>query len=353
MKLFKIIIKSILITTAALMLIAFAGLKVMLNDPGVRYIFSMGGVVKPDNFTKKEIMIKSGDENISVMKYSHNDAQSNRYFVLSHGFTPLTNKHPKIDLMAASICYATGMNVFIPEIKEMNKHGLTLKKTSEKYAHIYSALAKKYPGKYRTFGSCFGGTAMLKGITLLPSDIFPEKVFLFGIFTSGKDLLKFYNEHNNDEVDIIVKLAISSNMNIYTEDEMKLIKNAIQTAPPGPTDKSRIRRIIGEKLFNDLSIVKLKNKDLESIGINTLLPNNRKLPECSFFILHSRNDGIIPELHGKKLYNFLTKKGTKTTFRGTELFSHTENRVTVTGLINEYKYMKVFFNSLFEGDNAI
>jgi len=78
-----------------------------------------------------------------------------------------------------------------------------------------------------------------------------------------------------------------------------------------------------------------------------------KFSRVKFYIMHSRNDSIIPFSEGRSLSDSLKEKGAQVDFLGTELFEHSENRTTVSGLFLELKYMIRFFDELFESDVCI
>jgi len=137
-------------------------------------------------------------------------------------------------------------------------------------------------------------------------------------------------------------------MDIYSEKEKGLIRKAMMSTKPGPTDESRMRTILGNKLFTEMQIMEFKEKDLAKIDKNFFDKN--KFSNTRFFIMHSKNDSIVPFMEGKSLSESLNRKGASVNFIGTELFSHTENKTTVSGLYYELKYMINFFDALFEGD---
>ncbi len=80
----------------------------------MRFLLHMSEVTTPENFTVDERTIEFDSGTVRVMQYSSKSVQSDRYFVLVHGLTPREYDHPVMNLLAASICDATGMNVLKP-----------------------------------------------------------------------------------------------------------------------------------------------------------------------------------------------------------------------------------------------
>ncbi len=330
---------------ALLLLSAFIAVLVMYSRPGVRYLAYMSGIVRPGGFIREETTIRVGKEDVPLMVYRRPGRASTRNFFLVHGLTHEAHKHPQIDRMASSISGATGMSVYIPRISGFLVKGLTSDEITTEIADAYTAVAKKYPGTYRAFGACFGATALIAAMKKVDPELYPKKILLYGPFMDGKKLIHFYNSINAD-IDFIVKLGVSAEMDIYTDEEKKLLRKAIALSGPGKTDETMMRQIIGEKLFRDISVVKLRQERLEAVGAGTLF-GNRKLPDCAYYILHSEHDTIIPVSEGKSLFQYLRSRGASARFYGTELFSHTENRVTVTGFVKEIAYMGSFFDDFF------
>ena len=149
----------------------------------------------------------------------------------------------------------------------------------------------------------------------------------------------------------VVKMAITLNMDIFSEAEKNLIRKAIAASKPGVTDRSEMKKIMGEKLYNDIAVIKLHHRDFEDISPRTMF--GRKRSNCTYFILHSKTDNIIPYFEGKSLADFMKKRGISTKFLGTEYLEHAQNQASVTGFIKEMKYLIRFFDELFEGDVTI
>jgi hypothetical protein len=354
MKLKKALIITV-ITLAGLVLLAAAsagiGYALLVRDPGARFLLSNTGFRIPARFVKKEVHIDVNKEKVPAMLYTFPGHVSHTYFMLQHGLTPDAYKHPKIDRFAKSICDATGMNVIIPMVKGSIEGG-SLKNAFQRMADIYTAMARQYPGRYRAFGACIGANILLIALNRVPDDLYPEKIFMLGPFADGKKLFGFYNKLlHPEDIDIMVKLAITLNMDIFSQKEKALISKAIAASKPGVTDRSEMKKILGDKLYNDIAIVKLHHDDFEAINPQTMFGNKRS--RCKYFILHAKNDNIIPYYEGQNLADFMQKSGISTNFLGTEILDHAENKTSVTGFIHELKYMIRFFDELFEGDVEI
>ena len=343
---------AILSLIAFLLLSAGAVYLIAMNKASVRFLLSNSGFITPMNYIKQETFIDVRGTRVPVMTYRHPRAKTDIYFMLQHGLTPDGYQHPKIDRFATSLCDATGMTVLIPYVKGSVEGG-SLKKTYDTMADIYIALVKKFPGRYRAFGACIGANILLVALNRVPAEIYPEKIFMLGPFSQGRTLFDFFNKLSNpEEVDIMVKMAVTLNMEVYNEAEKNLIRKAIASSKPGTTDRSEMKKILGEKLFNDITVIKLHHKDFEDISPKTMFREKNR-PRCKYFILHSKNDNIIPYYEGKNLALFMKNSGISTKFLGTEYLEHAQNQASVTGFIKEMKYLIRFFDELFEGDVAI
>ncbi|PKL35397.1 MAG: hypothetical protein CVV44_21560 [Spirochaetae bacterium HGW-Spirochaetae-1] len=352
-------IKKLLRGIVLFVLIAFAVLIVVSisyyhsHKAALTFILDQAGYFKATDYIQQEISVNIDDTTIPVMFYHHPKVKSDVYYVLIHGFAPQAHKHEKIHLMAASLCDATGVNVFIPYIPSyFKKDRKNFQEINKEIGVIYTTLAQKYPGKYRAFGACLGATFLVSSFRDVPADIMPEKLFLFGPYNDGKELNSFFKDENSSDIDFIVKLVISSNMDIYSEKEKSLIQKAMMSSKPGRTDESKMKQILGAGLFKNISIVQFNPKDFQILDIkqSTALA---KFSKTKFHIMHSRNDSIIPFSEGRALSDSLKEKGADVNFLGTELFEHSQNKTTVSGLYNELKYMIYFFDELFAGDVSI
>ncbi len=354
MKTKKILTIAAAVVLSLLVLLALsAGITyyIAMQKPSVKFLLTNSGFRTPSHYTKEEMFLDVKGEKVPVIVYRHESVKSDKYFMLQHGLTPDGHKHPKIDRFAGSLCEATGMNVVIPYVKGSIQGG-SLGKTYETMAAIYMALVKQFPGRYRAFGACIGANILLVALNRVPDEIYPEKIFMLGPFFDGKTLFEFYNKISKPEdIDIMVKMAITLNMDIFSEKEKDLIRKAIAASKPGTTDRSEMKKILGEKLFSDIAVVKLHHNDFEAIGPKTMFGKNRA--KCKFFILHSKTDNVIPYFEGKNLADFMKKSGISTRFLGTEYVEHAQNQTSVTGFIKEMKYLIRFFDELFEGDVEI
>ncbi len=350
-KIFVITAIALLFLAGSIGIAAGAGYYIAMQKPSMRFLLTNSGFRTPAHYLKKEAVIDVKGDKVPVIVYRHEWAKSNKYFMLQHGLTPRGHKHEKIDRFAASLCDATGMNVVIPYVRGSIQGG-SLTETYGTMSDIYTALVKDFPGKYRAFGACIGANILLVALNRVPDDIYPEKIFMLGPFFDGRTLFDFYNKISKPEdIDIMVKMAITLNMNVFSEKEKDLIRKAIAASKPGTTDRSEMKKILGDRLFSDIAVVKLHHRDFENINPNTMFGKNRA--KCKFFILHSKTDNIIPYFEGKNLADFMKKSGISTRFLGTEYVEHARNQASVTGFLKEMKYLVRFFDELFEGDVVI
>ncbi|HOW82505.1 MAG TPA: hypothetical protein PK573_08095 [Spirochaetota bacterium] len=342
-------------TAAAIILLLGSSLSVFvyfryLQKPSVKFLLHMTGITKPRFVKKESITITWANRDISVIRYFNTRLSSNINYMMIHGVTPQGNNHPQMHLISQAITDVTGMNMLVPSITGLEGE----KEMSEAIRDIslvYEGLHARIPGDYRAFGVCLAASGLMVALNSVPPEIYPKKVFLIGPFLEGKQLVDFYNS-NKMEVDFFVKMAISMKSDHFSEKEKILISRAIRASEPGPTDTAAMKKILGQKLFNDMVIMDLHNKGLENIDGNMMFKSGKKIPDCKYFILHASNDRIIPQVQGRRFNEFLKLSGARTSFLGTELFEHTQNTVTVTGFIKEVKYLINFFDELFEGDVA-
>ena len=347
--------KKILAIITAVLLLVFAiagvfGYK-LYSRPGIRHILNMSGYTEPDDYIKEEVTIQVNDKNIPVMKYTRPGDPSKTWYILIHGFAPAAHTHPRLNQMAASICDVTGMSVLIPRIPAFFEKDADVQPIVKDIRNVYTALVREFPGKHRGFGACLGGTMLLLALQEVPASVYPGKILLFGPMNDGKGLARSMND-NDQQLDFIVKLAITANMEIFSKEERELIHDAMMATSPGRTDRARMKQILGESLYQDISILKV---DRSFFNKYSKAKPGQVVPrevECQYFILHSRNDDIIPFSEGRSLFESLEAEGKNVQFYGTEVTGHTRNRVTVKGLYHELKYLAEFFDRLFEGDMA-
>jgi hypothetical protein len=322
----------------------------VLRMPSVKYLLNMSGYLKPGNFVKSEEYISVKGIPVPVMIYRHPSRKTDLYFVLIHGFTAEAHKHPQIDRMASSLCDATGMTIAVPRIDSFLEKEMNYSHITANIEAVYLSFTEKYRGRYRAFGACLGGTGLLMALRNIPQAVYPQKIFLYGPLIDGKHLVNAINQEKNTRFDIIVKLALSGGMEAFTPEEKDLIHRAMMASGTGPTDESRMRRILGDRLYHDLSVVKFSNAAVEAVTPRGMLDAANRIPDCTYYIMHSKSDQIIPYVEGVNLSKYISGQGGRVRFFGTELVSHTENRVTVTGFFHEALYLVRFFNELFAGD---
>lgn len=321
----------------------------LYQRPGVRYILNMSGYMEPSDFVKSEATLKVGETEIPVMKYTRPQGPSDTWFILIHGFAPSAHEHPRINQMAASICDATGMSVLIPRIPAFFQENKDVQPIIQNIRTVYSSLTEEFSGQYRAFGACLGGTFLLMALQDVPANIYPEKILLFGPMNDGKWLQKTMNQ-DNQQLDFITKLAITANLDAFSSAEKKLIHKAMMSSSPGRTDRTRMKQILGTSLYNDISILNIDDSFFSDFRESIPPGSINQEARCRYFILHSQNDDIIPFSEGRSLFQYMKEQGNDVRFYGTEMTGHTGNRVTVTGLYQEMKYLANFFDSLFEGD---
>ncbi|MFW5770741.1 MAG: alpha/beta hydrolase family protein [Spirochaetota bacterium] len=321
----------------------------LYQRPGVRYILNMSGYMEPSNFVKSEETLRVDGTQIPVMKYTRPQGPSDKWFILIHGFAPSAHEHPRINQMAASICDATGMSVLIPRVPAFFQENKDVQPIIDNIRTVYLALTKEFSGQYRAFGACLGGTFLLMALQDVPVDIYPEKILLFGPMNDGKWLQEKMNQ-NNQQLDFIVKLAITGNHDAFSSAEKKLIHKAMMSSSPGKTDTTKMKQILGTSLYNDISILNIDDSFFSDFRESIPPGSINQEARCRYFILHSHNDDIIPFSEGKSLFHYMKEQGKNVRFYGTETTGHTDSTVTVTGLYQEMKYLTNFFDSLFEGD---
>lgn len=325
-----------------------------LQRPHVRYLTHMSGLTTPSNSRMTEQSVTVKDKSVPFRLYRSMTKTSDRYYLLVHGFTPNAHKHPRLHLMAQAICDSTGMNVIIPEIRSFLHVGVIGPGMAiTDLTGFYTTIKSKYPGRYRVFGACIGATVLTMAMRNVPAEEYPEKMLLYGPLINGRGVLEFYNNILKvKKPDLILKLVITSGMDAFSDSEKALIRKAIMKSGTGRTDELKMKKILGQKLFHDISVIKLSNKKFEAFDVRSQLGGAGGNAACEYFIMHAKNDSIIPFEQGKDFFQFLKGSGRPVKFIGTELFSHSENTITVTGIFHEIKYMLAFFDELFRGDIA-
>jgi hypothetical protein len=344
----KRILAVIALCLGALILVSLFTAYLYSRKPGVRFLLCISGVRSPRDFTRHEITIKAGSAEIPVMVYNPAQLESDTYWILQHGITPQAHKHPRMDQLASSLCHAAGVNVLIPYIRG-SVEGRDLIEAVREIGTIYAALAAAFPGRYRAMGACIGANGLLLALNDVASDIYPEKMLLVGPFFDGAELVKSYNEAGLG-MDIIGKMVLTMNAKVFSDNEREAIRRAISVSKPGMTDVGEMRKVLGEKLFNDLLILDIHHGEFESVNGPAMFRKNKKLPHCKYYILHSKTDNIVPFYQGESLYKYIKGLGGDSSFLGTEILSHSENTITVTGLVKEITHMVNFLDDLFAND---
>lgn len=346
--------KALAILAIGCALFAVAGalaLGYLYQRPAMRFLLNQAGFRRPDGCSRKEIFLTVEGERTSVMLYRHRSLESDRYYYFQHGHTEESNKHPALDRLASSLCDATGMNVLIPAF-DMEREGVTLEYYFQRVAAVYRALAEKFRGRYRAFGACVGANLMLTAFRRLPPEIYPEKMLLTSPSFDGKSLVRAYEkmlgpdrEHN-----LLFKIATTLDPSVFDEREKALIQKALKAPTPDAAALGSMSRVSGDELFDEMVIFQTNRKILQRINAGTMFGPPGERPRCTYFIIHSRQDNIVPFYQGEKLAEYMRRTGMSTDFLGTELWSHTENRVTVTGFVSEAEQLLRFFDRLFQGD---
>lgn len=320
------------------------------QKPHARFVLDMAGIREPVDFREREITLEVKGKQVPVTEFTKPGAPGGRYMVLLHGFAPEAHRDPRMKKLAASICDGTGITVFIPLIKSLFNRAISMKEIADEIGGTYTTLARAYQGRYYAFGACMGGSLLVMGMQNVPRELYPQKLLLFGPITDGKSLMKDHSEKRIPGQDIILKLIITANMEVYNEKEKALIRKAMMNAGAGRTDESKMKRILGERLFHDISIVNLKNRDLESVTPDTILGRG-SVPDAKFYILHSRNDTIVPSVQGKSIAQIIKGRGGKAPYLETGLFDHAESHITARGFISEMWYMMSFWADFFAEEN--
>jgi len=314
-----------------------------------------GGYLSPDRALKEEIKVTVDGIQVPVYHY-HTRSPSDRYYVFIHGLTPLGYKHPALNDLAKALVDATGMHVFIPDFTHYVRKNRNMDSIKKGVSGIYMKLQDTYPGKYRGFGSCIGGSILMNSMLEVARGKVPEKIFLYGPYNHGKGLVPLLQaaakqNNKNTDLDFLVRLTLSSRNEYFNDREKKLIEKAMLSTSPGLTDETKMRRILGKDLFRNISIFKFTHDDMKIMDVKTKNISEH-LAATRFYIIHSKNDRLIPFQQGKNLAEVLKVDGLNVSFVGTEIFSHSKNKISVTGIYNEARYLVDFFNELFEGDIA-
>lgn len=349
------LLKYSLITITSILVIligsSIVGFSILSKNPGARILLIQGGYLSPDRALKEEITVTIDNASVPVFHY-YTKKHSDRYYVFIHGLTPLGYKHPALNDLAKALVDATGMHVFIPDFTKYVKKNQKMNNVFSGVAGIYMKLQETYKGKYRGFGSCIGGSILMNSMLEVPRDRVPEKIFLYGPYNQGKGLVPLLQEaakQTDTELDFLVRLTLSSKNEYFNEAEKGLIEKAMLSTTPGLTDKTKMKQILGKDLFKNISVFKFTEDDMKEMDVKRS-NISRHLAATQFYIIHSKNDRLIPYQQGKNLSEIMKIDGLNVSFVGTEIFSHSKNKISVTGIYNEARYLVDFFNELFEGD---
>lgn len=340
-----------LIVLAAAAAIASGYLYFYSQRPHARFVLNMAGLRAPAEFTEREVTLDVKGRRVPVLMFTKQGAPGGRYMMLLHGFSPEAHRDPRMKKLAVSICDGTGLGVFIPRVDSFFRGKLAGGEVTGEIAETYTALARAYPGRYYAFGACLGATVMVVALQKVPAELYPKKLLLFGPITDGKALLKDHSEKRLPGQDIILKLVVTANMEIFSEKEKSLIRTAMMNAGTGRTDESRIKRILGERLFHDISIVNLKNSDIEAVTPESMAGAGAVVPDSRFYILHSRNDTIVPSVQGRGISDVIRGRGGRAPYLETGLFSHADSNITAGTFVGELRYMLSFFADFFAEEN--
>jgi hypothetical protein len=323
----------------------------LYQRPSIRFLLNQAGFRQPVQCTPKEVFVPVEGERISVLVYRDPSSKSDRYWYFQHGNTEQTNKHPALDRLARSLCDATGMTVLIPALISSGETG-TVQQAFQKLAATYQTLNEGFPGRYRAFGVCLGANLLLAALRRVPDQLYPEKMLLLSPAYSGKVLVRAYRKMfgSDREHDLVFKMTSTLDKSVFDEQEQALIRDAMSVSGNAKRESGPMRQVQGEKLFHEMVVFDTNRKALERIGAKTIFDQVVDRPPCTYFIIHSKQDYVIPYYEGENLARYMQDTGISSDFLGTELLSHAENKVTVTGFLREAQQLTRFFDRLFEGD---
>jgi hypothetical protein len=319
------------------------------SKSSIRFLLAMADVSKTADITRTERTLRVRGSEIPIMVFSSKSVQPGRYYFLLHGFTPESYQHPTIIKVAHSLCRVAKRTVLVPKISGSIEGGKSIPYLAHEVKDVYMAVKNEYPGRYNAFGACVAGTGLLVSLNLLPAEEYPEKIFLFGPFFTVQLLMEFYNNAGIHEVDYLVKMASALNtINKYTKQENALISKAIAASKPGTTDREAMRAILGDKLFKRIDEAKIDNREFADINEYSIFSKGKKLPNSEFYIIHSTTDDIIPYTMGFSLHKFLRQCGVKSRFVTTNVFGHSQNKMSISSYFKEFNEMLSFLDDLFE-----
>jgi len=322
----------------------------LYRKPSVRFMLIASDIMKPYGYQKKEIVLKLKEWDTPMTVISPVNSKPGKYYFFLHGFSPEAYRHPTLEKLAAGIATATGRTVFVPFIRGITKKDWTLAEVARQVGGIYMQLKQQRPGRYNAFGACVAGTGLMVAFNTIPVEEYPEKLFLYGPFFTGKLLVEYYNKAGV-EVDYMVKMANALNSRGFSDKERRLVADAILASKPGTTDREAMRAILGDELFNRLDESKVDNKEFVSINEGSIFTKGRKMPDTEFFVMHSTSDNIIPYTFGLSLHKFILACGGKSRFVATRIFSHSESKFSLSESYKELTDIIHFLDDLFSDDN--
>ncbi len=101
-----------------------------------------------------------------------------------------------------------------------------------------------------------------------------------------------------------MKLANSMSNLEFSDGEKELMNRAFRATGPGPTDREKMKKILGTGLYNDILMMKVENSDFENLDVSRVLGKKETLPDCEYFVLHTDNDAIVPSAQGGSCSGF-------------------------------------------------
>lgn len=337
------------ITVAVLLAAILATGIVLYNKKSVQFLLTLADVVKPDDFTAEKSSIRFGTSDIPMIVYRPLNKKADKYYFMLHGFTPESYSHPMMRKIAGAICHATGRTLFLPHIRGSVEWGRSIVSIAREIADVYLALRKTYPGPYNAFGACIAGTGLLVVFNTIPVEQYPDKMFIYGPFFTGPDLVEFYNRAGV-EVDYIVRMSNALYGDKFKKTEKDVISRAILASKPGTTDREEMRAILGDDLYRRIEREKIYNPQVALLGKSAIITEGKKIPDSTVYIVHSRGDNIIPFSAGIALHNFLLQCGMKSKFVGTDVFMHTQKKISPVKMLIEVKDLIVLLDDLFAED---
>ena len=335
------------IAIAALILSIVIAATILFDKKSIQFLLTLTGTIKPTDYKEEEIKIKVDGEEIPMKVFTSTHSLKGKYYFFLHGFTPESYQHPALIKMAIAFSHATGRTVMIPFIRGSVEGGRKIPETAREVADIYMTLKKTYPGRYNAFGSCIAGTGLLISFNRLPVEDYPDKLFLYGPFFRGIDLINYYNQVGV-EIDYMVKLANAMWSEKFNKKEKALISKAIIASKPGITDRKEMRRVLGDSLYERIDSEKVFHDAVIGLNETSIFIPGKKIPSSKFYIIHSASDNIVPFTAGLGLHKFLTGCGAKSRFLGTNIFTHTQVKLSPLQAIRETFELIEFLDDLLD-----